>query len=72
MPRYIHDIDIRRGNQEGTIQRHYQDWVHKTWDGDQHRDISNTGYTRHRTETNTETLATLGTQDMGRRPTQRH
>ena len=35
MPRYIHDIDIRRGNQEGTIQRHYQDWVHKTWDGDQ-------------------------------------
>ena len=42
--------ETRRGNQEWTIQIHWQHWVHKTQDED-----------------NPDTLATLGTQDTGRR-----
>jgi hypothetical protein len=79
-----HSINVRenqRGNKEWTIQRNWQHWVHKTQDEDkqnnktQHRDTGNIGHTRHRTKTNktikhnTETLATLGTQDTGRRQT---
>jgi hypothetical protein len=55
------------GNQEWTIQRHWQHWAHKTQDEDnpetlttlgtqdtgrrQSRDTDNIGYTRHRTKT---------------------
>jgi hypothetical protein len=51
-----------RGNQEWTIQRHWQHWAHKTQDEDklkqgaikngQSRDTGNIGHTRHRTKTN--------------------
>ena len=51
-----------RGNQEWTIQRNWQHWVHKT----QGEDKQNKGQSRI---DNPEKLATLDTQDTGRRQT---
>jgi hypothetical protein len=56
-----HSINVRenqRGNKEWTIQRNWQYWVHKTQDED-----------KQNKKHNTETLATLCTQDTGRRQT---
>jgi hypothetical protein len=51
-----------RGNEEWTIQRNWQHWVHKTHDEDkqnrgamkngQSRETANIGYTRYRMKTN--------------------
>ena len=49
-----------RGNQEWTIQRHWQHWIHKKRDEDK----QNKGQSRM---DNLETLATLDTQETGRR-----
>ena len=49
-----------RGNQEWTIQRHWQHWTHKTQDEDK----QNKGQS---SKDDLETLATLDTQDTGRR-----
>jgi hypothetical protein len=77
----------RMCNQEWTTQRHWQHWTHKTQDegaikNEQPRDTGNSWHTRHMTKVqsrmnNPETLATLDTQDTGRRcnqecTTQRH
>jgi hypothetical protein len=58
-----------------TIEWPCQHWVHKKQDEDkQSSDTVNTGHTRNRTKTNNRvTLATLGTQETGRRQTiERH
>jgi len=52
------------GNQEWTIQRHWQHWVHKT----QNEDTLEITKGQSRMD-NPKTLATLGTQDRGRRQT---
>jgi len=59
-PRHRTKTNKTRGNQEWTIQRHWQHWTHKTQD----KDKQNKGQPRM---DNPETLATLDTQDTGQR-----
>jgi hypothetical protein len=60
--RYRTKTNKTRGLQEWIIQRHWQHWVHKTQDEDK----QNKGPSRM---FNPEKLATLATQDTGRRQT---
>ena len=53
--------ETRSDDQEGTIQRHWQHWAHKTQDEEKTKPE---GQSRMN---NPETLSTLGTQDTGRR-----
>jgi hypothetical protein len=58
VPRHIYYLNVReyrRCNQNRTIQRNWQHWVHKT--------------KKNKTQHNPEKLATLGTQDKGKQNT---
>ena len=47
-----------------TIQRHWQQWTHKTQDEDNQRHWQQWAH-KTQDEDNSETLATMGTQDTG-------
>ena len=47
-----------------TIQRHWQQWAHKTQDEDNPETLSTMVHKTH-DEDNSETLTTIGTQDTG-------
>ena len=70
-PETLSTLGIQDTGWKQTIERHCQHWAHKIQEGNkQSRNTVNTGHTRNRTKTNNRvTLATLGTQETGRRQT---
>ena len=59
----------RSDNQEWTIQRHWQNWAHKTQDEDNPETLATLGT---QDVDNPETLATLGTQGVDKQNTTQH